>query len=144
MLRLDQAKMELSKVIAGLPDDAMFNIIAFDRRVRRWQPESVPASLANKNRAVQAVRSLTTGAGTAIFDGLETAFQVDCEAEVIYLLTDGLPTAGRIKDPGDIVTTVTRENRFRKISINTISIGRDSGLLLQLSRQNFGEYRRSG
>ena len=87
---------------------------------------------------------MAIGSGTAIFDGVEAAFQADPNAEVIYLLTDGLPSAGRVKEPREIVRIVTRENRFRKISINAISVGRNSDLLLQLSRLNFGEYRRSG
>ena len=144
MMRLDQAKVELSKAIAGLPGDAMFNIIAFDRNVRPWQRSSVQALPPNKGQAVRAIKSLTIGSGTAIFDGIEAAFQADSDAEVIYLLTDGLPSAGRVKDPNEIVRVVTKANRFRKIAINTISVGRSSDLLLQLSRHNFGDYRRSG
>jgi hypothetical protein len=143
MTRLDQAKLELSRAIAGLPGDAMFNIVAFDRVVQPWQATSVPATAANKQLAMRAVAALQNGAGTAIFDGLDAAFRVDPETEVVYLLTDGLPTAGRVKEPSEILKIVTRANRFRKIGINTIAVGRDSDLLLSLSRANFGSYRRS-
>ena len=144
LTRLDQAKIELEGAINRLPPNAMFNVIAFNRYVRPWQPQSVPATPVIKQQAIRSVRTLQAGSGTAIYDGLDAAMQVHANTEAIYLLTDGLPTAGRVVNESEILRLITRENRFRKIAINTISVGRESELLLRLSQQNFGSYRRSG
>ncbi len=143
MARLDRAKLELQGAITGLPFDAAFNIIAFDQSRQLWQPQSLPAIPINKELANRTVSTLAVGYGTALYDGLEAAFQVDPDLEAIYLLSDGLPTAGKIRDPKTILDTITRINRFRKICINTIAVGRDSELLQQLAAQNFGDYRRT-
>ncbi len=144
LTRLDQAKKELQGAIVRLPENALFNIIAFDEYVQVWQPQSVLASRWNKEQALQVVQSLRQGLGTAIYDGLDAAMQVSANTEAIFLLSDGLPTAGRVTNEQQILRIVTGQNRFRKISINTISIGRESDLLKSLSELNFGVYRRSG
>ena len=144
MVRLDRAKVELIKAISQLPSDAFFNIVAFDRDIHVWRPRSVTATQLNKHQAIQTVRAIRSGRGTAIFDALEASFGVDRNAEVVYVLSDGLPSAGRIKEPGEILRIVTEANRFRKMSINSISVGRRSELLQRLSRLNNGVYRQSG
>ena len=68
----------------------------------------------------------------------------DENVEAIFVLSDGLPSAGRVRDPEEILRIVNQANRFRRITINTISVGRSSDLLKALSRQNNGGYRRSG
>jgi hypothetical protein len=143
LTRLERAKLELQGAIVGLPLDAAFNIIAFDDHLRLWQPQSVPATPPNKELAIHTIRGLANGYGTALYDGLDAAFQVDRELEAIFLLSDGLPTAGRIRDPAAILESITRRNRFRKVCINTIAVGRDSDLLDQLAALNFGTYRRT-
>jgi hypothetical protein len=60
------------------------------------------------------------------------------------LLSDGLPSAGRVTAPDDIVRIVTEANRFRRITINAIAVGRRSELMIDLARQNNGSYRQSG
>ena len=144
LTRLERAKLELQGAIGRLPDTALFNLIAFDDEVQIWQRQSVQASLWNKEQALQVVRYLGCGSGTAIYDGLDTAMHVSANTEAMFLLSDGLPTAGRVTDEEQILRLITRQNRFRKISINTISVGRDSELLRSLSAQNHGVYRRSG
>ncbi len=141
--RLDQAKIELQGAVGRLPIHAAFNLIAFDHQVQFWQRQSIPASPRNKELARQTIYALVAGSGTALFDGLDAALKIDRETEAIYLLSDGLPSRGRITDPVEIVRSITRDNRFRKISINTIAVGRDSELLQQLSMRNYGAYRRS-
>ena len=140
--RLQQAKTELQGAVARLPIHSAFNMVAFDQNVQLWQRQSLPAVPLNKELARQTIYALQAGHGTALFDGLDAALKLDRETEAIYLLSDGLPSRGRIRDPAEIVRVITRENRFRKISINTIAVGRDSELLQQLSMRNYGSYRR--
>ncbi|MEX0936677.1 MAG: hypothetical protein WDZ59_02375 [Pirellulales bacterium] len=141
--RLDRAKKELVRAIGGLPPDAAFNIVAFDREVQPWNPFSVPAVPENKQKAARAVLVMQNGRGTNIFDSLVAAIGSDPKLEAIYLLSDGLPTAGRVSDKSEIVRIITEENLFRRISIHTIAVGRNSQLLQRLAELNAGGYRTS-
>ena len=70
------------------------------------------------------------------------------DAEAIFLLTDGQPTAGKIVSPTEIVAAIVRENFARRMSVYTIGIdagqpGSDfDSFLRNLAETNFGEYRR--
>ena len=77
---------------------------------------------------------------TNIFDTLERAF-ADQDVDTIYLLTDGDPSAGRIKDVEGIAEEVRRWNRTRQIVIHCIGIGTDSPLLKRLAAENGGSYK---
>jgi hypothetical protein len=77
---------------------------------------------------------------------LDAAMRLDPEA--IYFLSDGKPNAGRIAVPGEIVATISKTNRTRRISIYTIGIapGQSEGpletFMKGLAEQNFGQYQR--
>jgi hypothetical protein len=144
--RLDAAKRELIQVVAGLPDDVSFSIVIYSDHVVSWQRSLIRANAAAKKNAVQFARGLLAKGSTATYDALETAMRFDAEA--IYLLTDGHPTAGKIVAADDIVAAVVRDNEVRRMSIYAIGIdagqpGSDFDLFLKnLAERNFGLYRR--
>jgi len=113
---------------------------------RAWQPTLVAASPPAKTAACQFVARQQASGATASFDALELAFSFDAEA--IYFLTDGAPSAGKISQPDRIVEAVTQQNRLRRITINAIGIGvgpegGSFGVFLRtLAEQNFGRFRR--
>src|SRR5204863_615605 len=119
--RIFAAKRELSRAIGELPEGVEFNIIAFNSRTYAWQSKLVPASAENKQSAQYFVVALGLASQTASYDALDTALQFDGEA--IYFLTDGAPVGGRITSPPDIVRTITQQNRFRRMTINSLGIG---------------------
>lgn len=144
-LRLEAAKAELHKAIAGLPGTVGFSIVVFNAEVGVWQKQLVPATPEAKQAAHLFVASQPAARDTATYDALQAAFLFDAEA--IYFLSDGAPTSGSIVRPAEIVTAVTRGNRGRRISIYTIGIGDQlrgpTGVFMQqIAEQNFGVYRR--
>jgi hypothetical protein len=144
--RLEMAKTELIQAVAGLPEDVHFSIVVYSDRVTSWQRNLIPANAAAKKNAAQFARGLLARGSTATYDALETAMRFDAEA--VYLLTDGRPTAGKIVAGNDIVTAVVRDNALRRMSIYTIGIdvgpaGNDFDVFLKgLAESNFGQYRR--
>jgi predicted protein tyrosine phosphatase len=86
------------------------------------------------------VRRFDMVGSTNIFDALEKAF-TDQDVDTIYLLTDGEPSAGRIKDVESILDEIRRWNRTRQIVIHCIAIGIDSNLCKRLAAENGGSYR---
>lgn len=144
--RMLAAQRELINALEGLDENVSFSIVAFDTQARAWQPQLVQATPQAKASAREFVARQQASGATASFDALEMAFAYDAEA--IYFLTDGAPSAGKIPQPATIVEVVTRQNRVRRITINAIGIGvgPDGGpfevFLRTLAEQNFGRFRR--
>lgn len=144
--RMEAAKRELVGAIKGLRDTVYFGIIVFNSTVRPWQRELVPADTAHKADAANFVERLLVTGQTASYDALDASFVYDAEA--VYFLTDGAPTTGKIVNPPDIVTAITKGNRARRETIYTIGIGvGDVGnpfdtFLRTLAEQNYGDYKR--
>jgi hypothetical protein len=85
---------------------------------------------------------------TNAFDALELALGVDdlrtadaqyekVEADTVFFLSDGRPTAGLYVDPDDILREIRKLNALRKVVIHTIGIGEfDSNFMKRLAEQN--------
>jgi HEAT repeat protein len=135
--RLDQAKKELSRVLGSLSKDAHCNLIFFDDRIEPWKTQLVPIK-GNLPQALQLVASLQPRGTTNIFDTLFVALQHK-EADTIYLLSDGEPTAGRIIGTDDLLREIRKINRLRQVAIHCISLG-GSPFMKTLAEQNGGLY----
>jgi predicted RNA binding protein with dsRBD fold (UPF0201 family) len=126
-MRINRAKNELKKAVAGLPATAKFNIIAFANYVSPWQKQKlVPANTQNKNAAIAFVDKFHANGGTFTDDVLKEAF-ANKEADTIFFLSDGAPerygsVAGQ-ENPqnepliGQCLDFVRSENKFRKVKI---------------------------
>lgn len=137
--RLEAAKRELESAIFGLPEETFFTVLFFNSGVGPWQRQLVQATDLNKRAAVGFVARLPAEGGTATSDALESAFTFDAEA--IFFLSDGAPSAGRITDPVRIVEMVSRLNAGRYLSVNTISIMGGAAFLENLAKANHGSFR---
>ncbi len=144
--RLPAAKRELINAVQGLKDEVKFGIVVFSGTVSYWKRELVPADTAHKIDATKFVERIELGTQTATYDALQASFYFDAEA--VYLLTDGAPTAGKVVAPMDIINAITRQNYTRRESIYTIGIapGEPESIMEQflrtLAERNFGLYRR--
>lgn len=138
--RLDAAKEQLIQVVTALPATHHVNLIAYETGVQPLWAELRP--LADDNRAglLVVAQALPLGGGTNIFDALEMAFR-DPKVDTIYLLTDGQPTEGAVRDPTAIVEEVQRWNRLRQVVIHCIGLGIDSDLLKRLAATSGGSYK---
>jgi hypothetical protein len=144
--RLDAAKRELSSAILTLPTTTWFSVVAFNSQVTLWQPKLVAASQEHKSAALRFVAGQAAQAKTGSYDALEAAFGFDAEA--IYFLSDGAPSAGKIVQRDQIVAAITRGNRQRLLTLHTVGVGiADAAgpfdqFMQALASQNFGRYRR--
>ena len=140
--RLDAAKRELIQVIQQLRPTQLFRVIGFDSTVAPLSPSLVPATPANLRQFAARLLPIRGGGGTNLYGGLEAALQDSTQPELILLLSDGEPNAGRITDPAAILRATRDENMFRRVTISTVSVGCDSELLQLLALGNAGHYRR--
>ena len=60
----------------------------------------------------------------------------------LFLLSDGEPTEGQVKDPEDLLRLVAEANKYLRVRINTVFSGRGKGadFLRKLAEQNDGTF----
>jgi hypothetical protein len=142
--RIEDAEKELEAAIRKLPDDAWFEIIAYNDFEQPYAGKLVQATPAQKSGAVQFIYALVAERKTDIYDTLADALQVDANVEAILFLSDGEPTTGTIIDCPTILQKITQQNAAQRTSINAIGIdarGAAEDFLKKLAADNFGEYR---
>lgn len=139
-MKIEILKRELVNVIGKLPGDTQVNIVTFHREFTPWQSQLQPIAGAGRGRALEFVKGIETRNGTNVFDTLEFAL-ADKRVDTIYLLSDGLPTAGRLLDLPSITREVQALNRRRGVAIHCIAFGEESKLLEAIAKENGGQYR---
>jgi HEAT repeat protein len=166
-VKIDIAKRELIDVLAGLDRHVHFNIITFAGQAKPWQKRLVAGT--RRNAAIKFVSKLEpmkadkqSGkrgriAGTEerqktnTYAALMAAFGLSDEPvpnwtargsrpDTIFLVTDGLPTTGKIVDVGRLVDAVTELNRTRNAVIHVIVFDKDAVRKLgPLAERNGGQ-----
>lgn len=170
-MRINRAKAELKKAVAGLPPSAKFNIIAFAMGVSPWQKKRlVLANSRNKRAAFVFVDKFIANGGTFTDDALKEAFANE-EADTIFFLSDGAPeryaSVRGQENPqnteliGKCLDYVRQANKFRKVKIYAFGFdgegvwdpnrgtkpayhknaGRFINFMRSLAEENGGEYK---
>ena len=144
-MRLWRVQNELMKVIDKLPSDTHFNIITFNHEIGYFRQGLVPASRTNKMRAIQFVRDFAPEGETYTDEALKAALDIP-GVNAIFLLSDGAPRRNdRLLDTEQILDWVDRENRFRRVRINTVAFeqgGRSMKRFMKsLALRNNGKYK---
>ena len=137
--KIQVLQKQLIGLLKTLERKTYANVYFFDSRYEKLFPQLALMSGARKRKLERFVKEVKAGGGTNIFDPLEDALR-DPHVDAIYLLSDGVPGSGKHTDPDDILWSIRRINRLRRVQINTISIGADSRLMRELAAQNHGSY----
>lgn len=158
--KLDIVKDELIHAITQLEENVQFTVIVYSSDVRPWKHKPVAASEANKKLAINYIKGLSPAGETNIYDAVESAILMAQGAnategkfhapvtgaggalvDTIFLLSDGMPNAGRIPSPQNILPAVRILNATFEIKINTIFVGpSDNSFMKDLAEQNHGTY----
>jgi hypothetical protein len=153
--RIETARRELFQAFAALPEDAKFNVVVYSVGVSTWKRTMQPATLRNKLAARKFVERQQPEGGTNIFDALMESMDLAAaggrkkrskndvpEADTILFLTDGMPTAGRVVDPHQIIAEVTKRNELLGLTIHTVGVSKEqnAAFLLNLAKKNGGRY----
>jgi len=147
--RLEVAKRELSGAVRGLLDGKHMNILCFNTNVvdfvtassssrKRILTKLGPETRKPINTFIEAAKPV---GATNLSAAIRQAFEYP-EVDTIFLLSDGAPTVGII-DHQELLDTVERWNRRRRVRINSISFSAtpaEKRLLRALSDRNFGVY----
>ena len=138
--RIAALRDELGKFVRDYPKGGLFNIVTFASQVKSWKPTMVVMNSKNRREALAYVEDLKiSGQATAIYDGLEVAFN-DPRVDTLLVLSDGIPSGGSINDVNEIIDDVSRWNILRYVVIDSVALGWESRLLRALSRASYGRY----
>ncbi len=137
---IDTARRQLSDVVTAFPTTYAFDVIAFNERVMPFAAELWPAHPVVKARVLDWIDALETISYTNLFDAVETAFGLGGlgprrverpqALDSIYLLSDGAPNRGRVREEGRIVEALAALSRGR-VPIHCIAAGEEVFPLLQ-------------
>ena len=139
----------LKESMMQLSDFDEFNIVTFHSGVRSFKEKSIPASMANLEKAERFLDSFTPktiekNLGTNILAALKYALSM--EPSVIVLITDIQPTQGEV-DENVIAEEVRKLNKNTRIYGIGVEVwepsptGRLAKLLRLLTEQNNGQMR---
>lgn len=137
--RIEVAVEELSRALAALEVGVLFNVIFFSTNVDPWLDELIAMEPEVRADALEYVARQKAGGATNVFESLMAAL-ADQRVDTIYLLTDGMPSSGAVRDPRAIRDRISRINVVRKVKIHCVSVGRESAFLKGLAADTGGEY----
>ncbi|HET6202220.1 MAG TPA: HEAT repeat domain-containing protein [Planctomycetota bacterium] len=152
--KLQRAKEELLSILDRLGPDDRFNVVLFSGTVERVFDTVVPPKPENLAIATARVRGAAPAGGTNLFGALEAALRIRgvavdrfyTDADTVFLLSDGAPTAGPVVDPDTLVGAISSANRGSRIALHGIYFGPlespAAKFMERLSAENYGEFRR--
>src|SRR6185503_5016831 len=131
--KIDIARWQLKKAIAQLPEGTEFNVIFFTHEVVNLSDKMLKISASSRKQAFDWIDKLEPFGGTNPYDALERALAYvaggmfgeklqKSGVDTICLVTDGLPTAGQVATPAEIVERIKTLNKTRKVKIHTIGV----------------------
>ncbi len=130
---------DLMRTLGGLPAAARFDLVLFGADAKAWQGRLQEPTTDRMDEAARFLKEATLGGPTNLHDALTTALAVP-EAETLYLLSDGDPTAGPVQDHERLLRTISRVNRHRGVRIHTIAVGEaDLDFLARLAAAHEGK-----
>jgi hypothetical protein len=142
--RLDNTAKQLEEAIRLLPDDAWFEIIAYNSTILPFAGKLVPASLRAKSEAVRFAYSLSGEGVACSYDALAEALRVDANIEAILFVSNGDPSGGTIVERPEILTAIAQQNKPLRATLHVVGIdasGISEEFLKDLAADNFGMYR---
>lgn len=149
--RLTAAKEQLVQAVQAMPKESRYHLLTFDHRVRVWSRSAVPPTSSATRSLVELLSRIKPDGGTNVYQALVEALALDGlhfgedgkeRIDELFLLSDGLPTAGDVKDVDEILAVVKQANRYLHVRIHTVFTGTGQGadFLKKLSEQNDGVF----
>ncbi len=146
--KMEVCKQELIGAVYNLNKTDTFNVIFFNHQVIPWQQRKVEATERNKSLLKKWVTDQIPLGATNIYDSLEMGFKIAHRVtgppalDTIFFLTDGRPTAGKVRDLRLILDVCREWNKTAKMTIHCIGIGKDhdADFLKELAKIGDGKY----
>ena len=131
--RIDIVREELTRLIGGFDQTIGFDLVTFRDTVEVWKPQITLASDSQKKAALAQVAAYKANGGTNIYGALEAVFDIaqgamddathmQPDVDTLFLLSDGAPSEGLIRDTDLLLQYVAERNRTLRLRIHCISL----------------------
>lgn len=149
--RLSRAKEQLLLAVQSMDQASRYHVITFAGKARAWSRKAVPPNERSTRSLATLLSRFRPNGGTNVYEALvqslaldELHYGEDGEKTIdeLFLLSDGEPTEGQVKDPEDLLRLVAEANKYLRVRINTVFSGRGKGadFLRKLAEQNDGTF----
>ncbi len=149
--RLRMAKEQVITAVQAMPKESRYRVLAFAKDLKFRSRKPVQPGRESTRALVEMLTMVAADGGTNLhaalcealqFEGLRYGEEAKCEVDEVFLLSDGLPTEGDVRDPDEILEIVRQANRYLHVRIHTVFTGTGSGadFLRQLAEQNDGVF----
>jgi len=148
--RLDLAKEELVHTLGQLPPTTVYNVGFFNDEVFWLHRQMVEARPANVKETGKRVRRMSAEQGTNVYEAIRQSIDAawfrtrtghEDGPDTIFLLSDGVPSVGRITRFGHLADWAYHYNLPRFVRLNTILVGpKGHGLLRRLAGESSGVF----
>jgi len=149
--RLGAAKEQIVVAVQAMPPDSTYSLFTFADRAHEWTSVPVKPTPQTMRSLTELLSRLQPKGATNLFDGLVMALQlreqryggrVTTRIDELFVLSDGEPTAGQLKDAELLLQVVREANKYAKVRINTVftGVGDGADLLRRLAEENGGVF----
>jgi len=149
LTRLEFVQCQLARVLEDqLSPSAQFGLVVFSNNARKFGGGLVQANPGAVRKASMWMQNQPAAGKTNIQAGLNAAFSMN--PDVVYLLTDGTPTAGQVTNPGQLAQLAKNKSAGR-VPVHSVAftMGQHAGddkaasqaLMLDIATQTGGIYR---
>lgn len=149
--RLSAAKEQLLLAVSAMPPGTQFYVFTFADVGRAWTKTPIKVGPQSVRSLTELLSRFGAKGGTNLGDGLVTALQLEdvrygdavaVKIDELFVLSDGEPTAGVVRQPDEILQMVHEANKYAKVRIHSVFTGTGGGadLLKRLADENGGVF----
>jgi len=131
--RIELARRELVGLVRELEPDVFFNLVTFESEQRFWRERPARATRTTRATAERVVAGYRAGGGTNLFAPLERLFDdvestldnsydLDHDFDTLFVLSDGDPSEGRIRDTELLEAYVVERARALRLRIHCVAL----------------------
>ncbi len=151
LTRLRAAKDQIVSAVQAMDPDATYSLWTFAERAHLWTSTPIRPTPQSTRSLVELLSRLRSHGGTNLYDGLAKSLQLadlkfgeqnQTKIDELFVLSDGQPTTGEVRDSDGLLQIVREANKYAKVRIHTIFTGTGSGgdLLRRLAEENGGVF----
>lgn len=128
---IDVARYELRRIVRGIPEGALYDIIGMHGRLSMLSEKWVVAGRDGREKALKFIQSLELKSGTDVHGAMIRALDFsggnwntpprEDSLDTVFILTDGVPSVG-LMDRGQIPDRIVDAARFKRVAFTTIAI----------------------
>jgi hypothetical protein len=151
--RLSVAKEQLLVAVQAMAPESRYHLLTFADGVDAWSRAGVPPTPAATRSLTEVLSQLRAEGGTNVHAGLVQALGLDelhfgqlgkQSIDELFVLSDGEPTVGLLRDSDELLALVREANKYLHVRIHCVFAGTPGGegaeFLQRLAAENDGVF----